>query len=462
MSERDRYDLPLTVGSAEAAAAYRDGMELYFAGWTGVGPAIEEAIARDPDFALARAAKATFRSMAHDPETARTEIEKALELVERRGTPRERSHVRVLHRIMTGPRPEAIAAALGHVEECPRDAFILSLLLGAFGLLAFSGMPDHEQVKVRLCTRYASQYGDDWWFATFQGWAEGENGNPALGRRMLEKALAQRPENAHGAHAYAHALFEAGDHEEAEGFLENWLPLYHPGGPLHGHIAWHKAWLAVDRGDTETALDNYAQYLAPSKSAGRPPSLLADAASFLWRLRVYGHEIPEELWQDVAAYGRKYFPKGGFPFVDMHMAYVAGATGDLEDFRQRASDHQRLLEQGALPGGAAVPVLCKGMLTMAQGDYACAAGLLESALPHVVRLGGSGAQRSIAEDMLLIALARSGNAEKAANLLDHRLKTRPSPRNRRWRAGLNAMPGKGAGALFPWGRVEAPASRLAS
>lgn len=462
MSERDRYDLPLTAGSAEAAAAYRNGMELYFAGWTGVGPAIEEAIALDPDFALARAAKATFRSMAHDPETARTEIGRALEIVERRGTPRERSHVRVLHRIMTGPRPEAITAALGHVEECPRDAFILSLLLGAFGMLAFSGMPDHEPVKVRLCNRYASQYGDDWWFATFQGWAEAENGNPALGRRMLERALGQRRENAHAAHAFTHALFEAGDHEEAETFLESWLPLYSPGGPLHGHIAWHKAWLAVDRGDTETALDNYARYLAPSKSAGRPPSLLADAASFLWRLRVYGYEIPQELWQDVLAYGRKYFPKGGFPFVDMHMAYVAGATGDLEDFGQRASDHHRLLEAGALPGGAAVPVLCKGMLSMAQGDYAGAAELLESALPHVVRLGGSGAQRSIVEDMLLIALTRSGNAERAVNLLDERLKTRPSPRNQSWRADLGATPGKGASPLISWGFAEATSSRMAS
>jgi tetratricopeptide (TPR) repeat protein len=460
MGEHDRYDLPLTVASAEAAAAYRNGMELYFAGWTGVGPAIEEAIALDPEFALARAAKATFRSMAHDPETARTEIERAREIAERHGTPRERGHIEVLHRIMTGPRADAVAAALEHVEEHPRDAFILSLVLGAFGLLAFSGMADHEQVKVDLCNRYARHYGDDWWFATFQGWAEGENGDPTLARRMLERVLTRRLKNAHAAHAFAHAMFEAGTSGDAESFLDEWMPLYDPAGPLYGHIAWHKGCLLVDRGDADQALGYYAQYLAPLKSAGRPPSLLADAASFLSRLQVYGHDIPEQLWRDVAAYGRKHFPKGGFSFVDMHMAFVAGATDDLADFRQRAGDHRRLLAEGTLPGGAMVPSVCKGMLSMAQGDYARAVEHLAPALPDAVRLGGSSAQRSIVEDMLLVALARSGNAEAAASLLGRRLKTRPSPRNRRWYDSLSSL--EDSAAFFPWAERPAPAGRKAS
>jgi hypothetical protein len=42
------------------------------------------------------------------------------------------------------------------------------------------------------------------------------------------------------------------------------------------------------------------------------------------------------------------------------------------------------------------------------------------------------------EDMLLLALTRSGEAVKARALLDRRLHRRPSPRDTRWRGLLAA------------------------
>jgi hypothetical protein len=51
---------------------------------------------------------------------------------------------------------------------------------------------------------------------------------------------------------------------------------------------------------------------------------------------------------------------------------------------------------------------------------------------------GSGAQREVVEDTLLVALMRSGHAEKARNLLDRRLHRRPSPRDAAWRVQLAA------------------------
>jgi hypothetical protein len=52
---------------------------------------------------------------------------------------------------------------------------------------------------------------------------------------------------------------------------------------------------------------------------------------------------------------------------------------------------------------------------------------------EVVRIGGSGAQREMIEDMLLLALMHSGEVEKARTLLDRRLHRRPSLRDTRWR-----------------------------
>ena len=56
----------------------------------------------------------------------------------------------------------------------------------------------------------------------------------------------------------------------------------------------------------------------------------------------------------------------------------------------------------------------------------------------MVRIGGSGAQREIVEDTLLVALMRDGQADKARALLDRRLHRRPSPRDVKWRASLEA------------------------
>src|SRR3954467_9648301 len=47
----DRYGLPRSTSSPEAASAYREGVDLMLAGWTGTAETLERAIAADPDFA---------------------------------------------------------------------------------------------------------------------------------------------------------------------------------------------------------------------------------------------------------------------------------------------------------------------------------------------------------------------------------------------------------------------------
>src|ERR1700742_4542331 len=89
----DRYGLPLSTHSSEAAAAYRDGIDLMLSAWPGAADAIERAIAADPDFALAHVTRARLHSMYQQGEAARKEAATARELVQRRGSEREQGHV---------------------------------------------------------------------------------------------------------------------------------------------------------------------------------------------------------------------------------------------------------------------------------------------------------------------------------------------------------------------------------
>ncbi|MEY9187064.1 hypothetical protein ABH987_000692 [Bradyrhizobium ottawaense] len=163
MAHQDRYGLPLSTISDAAAGAYREGVDLMLAGWTGMAETLERAIAADPDFALPHIARARMHAFYQQGDLARSKAALARELVARRGTERERSHVETLALAIEGRLPEAIASTLRHIDTWPRDALVLSLPLGAFGLFAFSGMADHDRARHELCGRVAQHYDEDWW-----------------------------------------------------------------------------------------------------------------------------------------------------------------------------------------------------------------------------------------------------------------------------------------------------------
>ncbi|RQR68693.1 MULTISPECIES: tetratricopeptide repeat protein [unclassified Burkholderia] len=433
MARHDRYSLPLSTTSDLAAERYRAGIDLLLSLWPGAAQTLDEAIAADPDFALAHAARARLHAIRAEVTDARAKIATALELVERNGTERERSHVAVLSHAINGRSAKALADALAHADTWPRDIVILSLPLGAFGLFAFSGMADHDQARVDLCERHARHFdADDWWFLTYRGWAHGENGDVRLGRALTERALELRRHNVNAAHAVAHVLYESGANDDARAMIAGWLPEYDRSGVLHSHIAWHAALIALERGDTDGALAIYDAHVAPSASLGVPINVVSDTASFLWRMQAYGHTVPEGMWDDAARYASGYFTQAGFAFADVHMALIAAATGDHAALAQRVDELTTLVDTAKLPAGPVVPAICRAALAFAEDDPARCAEILEPVVREVVRIGGSGAQREIVQDTLLVAWMRSGNVEKARALLDERLHRRPSPRDSHW------------------------------
>lgn len=435
----DDHGLPLSTGLDTAAFAYCEGVRLMLSAWPGAAQQLDTAIRADPDFALAHAARARLHAIFGEGAAAKAAVERAAALVASRGTERERSHVDVLAHAVTGRSKEALARALDHVSRWPRDVIILSLPLGAFGLYAFSGMAEHDQARVDLVERHASAFdAGDWWFLTYRGWALAENGEVARGRAMLERAIERRRDNANGAHALAHAMYEGGAGDDAEALIAGWLPGYDAGAILYGHIAWHAALVALERGDPAAALRIYDSQVQPAVSQGMPINVVSDAASLLWRIGAYGHAVPEGYWNAIGAYAGAKFPEAGHAFVDAHMAMVEAMAGDRSAFQARVAALDTLAADGTLGAGAVVPTIGRAMLAFADADYRRTVALLEPVAREVARIGGSGAQREVVEDTLLVALMRAGETARARALLDRRLHRRPSPRDTRWREGLAA------------------------
>jgi hypothetical protein len=434
MSHQDRYGLTLSTTSSEAAVAYRDGIDLLLSAWTGAAEAFDRAIAADPEFALAQIARARIHTFYQQGDVARKKAALARELIARNGTERERSHVETLALAVEGQIPAALAAALAHLETAPRDALVMSLPLGAFGLFAFSGMAGHDQARVDLCERHAHHYGDDWWFLTYHGWSLTENGELARGRAMTERAFGLRRANANAVHSLLHAMFEDGSLAEADALVTEWIPGYDRSGILHGHISWHQALGALEQSDAAKALAIYADVLKPAVTSAPPINVISDGASLLWRLSAYGHDVPHELWTEADAFAQRAFPKSSIPFADVHMALFAAATHNSAALEQRLGVIEQRLSEGKLAAGPVVPKICRAMHAFADADYQGCIRHLAPVLDDVVRIGGSHAQREIIEDTFIVALMRGGELARARAMLDQRLHRRPSPRDARWMA----------------------------
>jgi tetratricopeptide (TPR) repeat protein len=429
---RDRYDLPLTTSSDAAAAAYREAHDAMLSAWPGAVEALDRAIAADPAFALPYIARARVHQTYGEGAQARAKAARARELAAH-ATKRERQHVEVLAAAVEGRSKEALTGAEQHVEEFPRDALVFVALLGAYGLYAFSGRPDHDAARVTICERHAAHYGEDWWFLTYLGWSHTEAGNLPHGRAVTERALGQRRENAHAAHALAHAMFEQGDAASAEAFLADWLPGYDRRAMLNGHLSWHGALLALENGDPERALSLYNERIRPAVSHAAPSHLVADTASLLWRLGLYSELDLAPHWRDIAEYCGRTYPHAGVHFVDYHYALVAAATRDGAGCERRLDELKSLDAAGKLPPGPSLIALYRGIQSFADGDYQEAVRVLEPIMPDIVRLGGSHAQRELCEDTLIVACLRGGKPEKARAFIDNRLHRRPSRRDEAWR-----------------------------
>jgi tetratricopeptide (TPR) repeat protein len=425
---QDRYGLALTTASEAAAAAYRDGFDRILSAWTGADEAFERAIAADPDFALAHVARARVHAIYAEGAAARAKAAHARKLAAT-ATQRERRHVEIIALAIEGQSAAALAQAEQHLDECPHDALVLALLLGAFGLYAFAGRADHDAAKLAICERHARHYGEDWWFLTYLGWSHTEAGNVGFGQAVTERALSLRRENAHGAHALAHALFERGDVTAGQSFLERWL-LDHHATFMRGHLCWHLALVALDAGDVDGALTIYRDSLRPANFQGPPINAFTDSASLLWRLALRD-SAPDDDWREVAAYGAAMYPRAGVHFVDVHWALAAAATKNGA-FAQRLAELEALHADGKLAPGRAAIDLCRGMARFANGENDAAIRILEPLMPEVVRIGGSHAQRELYEDTLIVACLRAGQLPKARKLIDERLHRRPSARDQAW------------------------------
>jgi len=415
----DRYELPLSTASSAARDAYVEGCEAKLTMYPGAIEGFDRAIAADPGFALAHAARAHVLLERGDAAAARASMAAADSLSPGLSA-REASHIAFFGSLVAGDAEAALAALPAHLNAWPRDALVLGTTAFTNGLIGSSGRAGQKRALLQLLDGLAPSYGDDWWFTAHHGMALSENGQRDAARPKIDRSLAQNPSNPWAAHARAHLCYEEGDPNVARAFLASWLTTYPRNGLLYSHLSWHLALGELEAGDAATAFRLFREAFSPDVHSGPPRGKLNDAVSFLWRWELAGHPRDAAAWRMMHDFATGAFPRAGAAFSDMHIALAQVVAGNDAALEARARQMDTLARQGRYPSGPCVPAVSQGFAAFERRDFSAAIDALELIAGELERLGGSRAQLDLVEFTLLKAYLGAGRVDDARRRLSVR------------------------------------------
>ncbi len=416
---QDRYGLAISTSSVAARDAYVQGCDLYLSMYPGALAAFDQAIAADPNFALAFAGRARVQQIRGDIQAAKASMAAAGALAAGL-PPREASHLAFFDYLIAGQATAALSTLRTHLTAWPRDAMALSTSASANGLIGSSGRVEQKHELLALMDGLASSYGDDWWFTGHHAFALAENGQHQAAQAKIDRSLADNPNNAYGAHTQAHFCYEAGDLAAGQSFLRAWLPTYPRDGGFYGHLHWHLALFDLQAGDTDAAYRLYTEAVAPEVNRDPALSTLANAASFLWRWELAGQPHDPSRWQTMLAFARTVAPRAGNGYADWHTALVEAAAGDGGALEARVQQMEDLVRDDRYPCGTVVPVMARAFGAFQRRDFATAIDAIEPVWDQRDRLVGSLAQTDLIEATLIRAYVEAGRLDDVRRMLSQR------------------------------------------
>lgn len=415
----DRYDLPLSTTSAAARDAYLQATDRALTFYPGAIEGYDNALAADPRFALAHAGKAQILLREGKVAEARAALA-AVREVAAGLTEREASHLAFLELVFAGRTDAAIAALNQHLATWPRDAVVLSTAANPNGLIGSSGRLGQKHQIAALLDSLAPHYGNDPWFLAHHAMGLSEDGQLAAARPKIERAVAMKSDNAHGAHGFAHVCYESGEPDTARAYLSEWLPTYPRDGFFHGHLSWHFTLIELQTGRWEDALQRYRDAILLDQHSGGPQQRISDGAAFLWRSELAGHPRDAAAWRALHAYAKEALPQPGNGLYDLHVILAMAVMGDDAGLAARMSRTEALAREGRYPSGAYLPAVARGVVAFERGDFAGAIDALTPLAGQNERIGGSRAQHDLIEFTLLRACLAADRSEEAQRLLDAR------------------------------------------
>jgi hypothetical protein len=328
-------------------------------------------------------------------------------------TGRERSSLKVLKAWAAGDVTAAILLCDAITDESPRDLVISKLgQYFEFNRGNFPGLLRAALKVLKDNTDIAYVYG----MAAF-GYEQCHLVDEA--ESSARTALARMRKEPWAQHALAHVLLTRGRIDEGVQFLESvedtWSGL---NSFMSTHLWWHMALFLLSQGHVERVLEVYDRHcwgVAKDYSQDQ-----IGAVSLLARMEIAGIDVGGR-WRDLAHHLAVRADDTVLPFLTLQ--YLHGlaraerpeATRLIEAVRcaARESDEGDVWRDVALPAA-------EGLYAYGRKDYDTAWRRLMQALPRMIEVGGSHAQRDLFDQILLDAAIKSGRYVEAQRMLEPR------------------------------------------
>jgi len=337
-------------------------------------------------------------------------------------TARERAWLASTEAWIDGDTDQCLKIHEDMANEWPRD-----LLAGKLGQLhAFNG--GDSEALLRIGQRLFEANKENRYVYAMYAFGLEECNRLDEAETIARQALAMDRRDPWAHHAVAHCLEARGKMLEGVAFLESMSDTWEGCNSfMYTHNWWHLALFLIDLDRADEALG-----LFDGRVWGVSKEFCEDqinAISLLARLELRGIDVGNR-WADVAPYLKPRLHEHFVPFFDLQYVYGLARSGEqsavtemlasLEDRAENAKPFER--EAWA---DCTVPA-AHGLAAYAKGDHAEAARLLGQAMPHLQKIGGSIAQRSLFGAIHLDALMKSGWNDAALAILQADDRERPT------------------------------------
>lgn len=222
-------------------------------------------------------------------------------------------------------------------------------------------------------------------------------------------------------HALAHVMLTQGRIDEGAEFMtaasDTWTGL---NSFMHTHNWWHLALFHLSHGRGDLVLDIYDRQCWTQDRTYSQDQI--GAVSLLARLEFAGVDVGDR-WASVAEHLATRADDVVLPFLSLQ--YLLGLAragrpeaealmGAIERHAVEAPVHSKQAwAEAALPAA-------QGIMALERGDNALAVERLGAALPRLIEVGGSHAQRDLFDQLFLEAVMRDGRHASAQQILEIR------------------------------------------
>lgn len=426
---KDIRGLEVTAASDAAVAALDHALDGYMGLRADVGERLKAALAADPDFPLALAARGYFMLLfALKPlaEKARQALVAADAAAAKVGAnERERAHLAALEAWCDGETEMALRIWEEILARWPRD--VLALRLAHFWHFYLGDAGALRDSAARALRGWDESVPGAGYALGCYAFGLEESGDYTTAERVGRRAVELNGADPWATHAVAHVMEMQDRQEDGVAWLTARIPHLQEVNNFRFHVFWHRCLFLLELGQSGRVLELYDREV---RTESTPDYLdICNAVSLLWRLEDAGVDVGPR-WEELAKQSAQRLGDHSLVFADAHFALALAAADPAAADRfltsaRAAAEGQGTESKVMAEIGAA---LCEAMVAYRRSEFGRAVDLLLPRHTAIHRVGGSRAQRDLFEKMLILAARAAERRDVARSLLAERQQQRPHNR----------------------------------